>query len=213
MNKTKIYYFYDALCGWCYGFSPVIQSIYKEYNSHFDFEIISGGLKLGADVGPIGVVAPYIKAGAYKQVEQMCDVKFGDDFVCGPLEEGTIVLDSLTPAIALSIVKSKKPAEAFEFGGILHRALYVDGIDIGNIENYGPLAAQIGLDAGSFIYDMENPAYKALAEKDFAFTKSLGVNGFPTIIAERGNEMFALSRGYTTYEHVVGQLDKIIADH
>jgi len=25
-----LYYFYDALCGWCYGFSPVIAKLADE---------------------------------------------------------------------------------------------------------------------------------------------------------------------------------------
>ena len=209
MKKTKIYYFYDALCGWCFGFSPVIQRIYKEYHNEFDFEIVSGGMKLGADVGPIGVVAPYIKAGAYKQVEQTCNVKFGDDFVCGPLEEGTIVLDSLKPAIALSIVKTQKPESAFVFSDLLHRALYVDGDDIGELSNYSKYAVEIGLDSFAFIRDMENPSFNELAERDFAFTKSLGINGFPTMVAEKEESAFLISRGFTSYQDLVNQLNLI----
>ena len=122
-DKIKVLYFYDALCGWCYGFSLVIKEVKTAYDDKFDFEIISGGLRLGDAVGPIGEVAPYIKAGAYKTVEQTCGVKFGDDFVNGPLQEGTMILNSLQPAIALAIVKKLKPKKAFEFSSILHLSL------------------------------------------------------------------------------------------
>ena len=66
MPKTKILYFYDALCGWCFGFSTVIERLKSEFGHEFDFEIVSGGLSLGKKSGPIGEVSPYIKGGAYK---------------------------------------------------------------------------------------------------------------------------------------------------
>ncbi len=63
MKKGKLIYVYDALCGWCYGFSPVISKIHKEYKDSLEFEVISGGMILGDRIGPIGEVASYIKTG------------------------------------------------------------------------------------------------------------------------------------------------------
>ena len=39
-----VIYCYDAYCGWCYGFSPVIKQIAEEYKDHFDIEVLSGGM-------------------------------------------------------------------------------------------------------------------------------------------------------------------------
>jgi protein-disulfide isomerase-like protein with CxxC motif len=39
--KPKIIYCYDAYCGWCYGFSPVIQQIWQTHKDQFDFETLS----------------------------------------------------------------------------------------------------------------------------------------------------------------------------
>ena len=76
-GKFSIIYVYDALCGWCYGFSPVIKQVFEKYQAQFDFEVISGGMILGERQGPIGEVAAYIK-GAYKTVEDTTGVKFGE---------------------------------------------------------------------------------------------------------------------------------------
>jgi putative protein-disulfide isomerase len=42
--KPKIIYCYDAYCGWCYGFSPVIKELWLKHREQFDFETISGGM-------------------------------------------------------------------------------------------------------------------------------------------------------------------------
>src|SRR5580704_12530891 len=56
-----IYYCYDAYCGWCYGFSPVITRLFAEYRSTIAFEVLSGGMILPAAPQPIGVMAGYIR--------------------------------------------------------------------------------------------------------------------------------------------------------
>lgn len=208
-DKTKILYFYDALCGWCYGFSPVIAKIYEAFQDKFDFEIISGGLKVGAQVGPIGEIAPYIKEGAYKRVEEMSGVKFGDAFINGPMEEGTMILNSIPPAIALAIVKEKAPKKAFEFGAILHRAIYFDGMHPEDIGAYGKYAEFIGFDAASFVEDMSKPIYQELAQRDISFTQKLGINGFPTMVAVKGNEGRIITRGYSNFESIASALNAL----
>ncbi|MEO0468560.1 MAG: DsbA family protein [Bacteroidota bacterium] len=208
-EKTTILYFYDALCGLCYGFSPVIQKIYQENQEQFDFHIISGGLKLGEAVGPIGVVAPYIKAGAYKTVEEKCGVKFGEAFVNGPMEKGDMIFNSEPPAIALAIVKEKMPEQAFAFGSILHQAIYVDGMHPEDLPAYVPYAAKIGLDGEAFIAEMAQPHYLEAAKKDFAMARHFGINGFPAMVGIKGDSAFLISHGYMAYEALTARLNTL----
>ena len=83
----KIIYVYDALCGWCYGFSPVMEQFYRKQHDAVDFEVISGGMITGSRMGPIGEVAPYIRW-AYKEVEEKTRVTFGEAFLKQVLEDG-----------------------------------------------------------------------------------------------------------------------------
>jgi len=46
MNPTLIYC-YDAYCGWCYGFSPVIKKIAEDYKDIFDIGVFCGGMMIG----------------------------------------------------------------------------------------------------------------------------------------------------------------------
>lgn len=76
----RIIYCYDAYCGWCYGFSPVIKTIYEKYKDQFEFETISGGMIPVESTQHIGVISNYI-LDAYKTVENMTGVKFGEDYL------------------------------------------------------------------------------------------------------------------------------------
>jgi putative protein-disulfide isomerase len=146
----KLLYFYDALCGWCYGFSPVIQKAYEEYKDKMEFEVVSGGMIIGQRIGPIGHVAPYIKT-AFKDVESASGVKFGEKFINDVLEEGSTVFSSIKPGIALTVFKSYHPEKQVEFARRLHKAVYYDGIEPDKISSYKYLAEEYGMDPDEFI--------------------------------------------------------------
>lgn len=210
-NNMHLYYFYDALCGWCFGFSPVITQVRENFQTKLDFEIISGGLALGERAGPIGLVAPYIKAGAYKEVERRCGVSFGKAFVEGPLEEGTMILNSLPPAIALSIVKQHHPDKAFEFGSLLHEAIYVEGVHPEDIEGYAPYAERIGMDSATFIAYLSDPKFEALAKQDFELTQRMGIGGFPSLVGIKNDSAYVISRGYESFPAIEAKLHSFLA--
>ena len=67
---NTIIYCYDAYCGWCYGFSPVIRRLSHEYAHQLNFEVLSGGMILHEKPLAISVTARYIQ-NAYKKVEEL----------------------------------------------------------------------------------------------------------------------------------------------
>src|SRR5687768_1092671 len=78
--KWVVYYCYDAYCGWCYGFSPVIHRLAKEYENTIEIEVLSGGMILPASPRPISVTASYIQQ-EYVSVEERTGIKFGKDYL------------------------------------------------------------------------------------------------------------------------------------
>lgn len=209
-SRPKIVYYFDALCGWCYGFSPVITKVREKYADRFDFEIVSGGLSLGNNSGPIGEVAPYIKAGAYKDVEKASGVTFGDAFVNGTLEQGTMVLNSVPPGTALAIVKELAPDRAFEYATMLHRGIYVDGMEPEDRTWYGRYAERIGLDAADFDARMEDPTSEGKAFADFQRAHNSGVRGFPTVVLVQDGQSTILTRGFVDLRTFEGILQRYI---
>jgi putative protein-disulfide isomerase len=212
-SNVKLIYYYDALCGWCYGFSSVMSKINKRYVDRLTIEVISGGLFLGNRVGLLNEVAPYIKAGAYKSVEGRTGVKFGDSFLKDVYGEGKIVLDSLPPAIAMCIVKEKFPEKEFEFAEMLLHAVYFDGINPTNIDEYIKYAEKIGFDKEVFFAKMKDDKYQVLAGKEFKKFKTTHFSGMPTLVLETEGKQVVLTSGYTDFENLKSQLDQFLNNH
>lgn len=210
-EQTRLIYIFDALCGWCFGFSPVMARVAREYGDRVSIKVVSGGLRLGDQVGPIGQVAPYIRW-AYKEVEKTCGVQFGEAFIKGPLASGDMVMNSLQPAIALSIINAHKPEHALAFAARLHHMIYVAGKAPEDVASYLPYVREVGYDPVAFSREMQEPEWKARAEADFSFAQQVGATGFPTLLLERDGRTQRLFSGYVPYERLKPVLDSLLAN-
>lgn len=212
MATKKLIYFYDALCGWCYGFSPVIQELYQQASDSIAFEVVSGGMVLGEREGPIGEVAPYIKD-VYRQVEHTTGVTFGEPFLQGILEEGTTRFSSWYPAVAMAIVQDLQPGSDLAFACALQKAIYHDGKPPAEPDTYRTLAHSFDLDPEKFVLYLEQKMYHEKAQEQFDRTAKFRIGGFPTLVLELDDEYFVLTRGYMSLEVVQFRLEQVLKAH
>jgi len=201
MSPT-LYYCYDAYCGWCYGFSPVIRRVFNEYRGQLAFEVLSGGMILPEEPRHIGVMAPYIQK-AYKMVEERTGIKFGKEWlwhIMNP-EESDWYPSSEKPAIALCIFKDYYHDLAIPFAAELQVALHYEGRDLCDDEAYRHLIEKYAIPAEEFYAKLHSEEYKEKAYYEFALVKQLQVTGFPAVFLQVSESKFyLLSRGYTDYE-------------
>ena len=205
-----IYYCYDAYCGWCYGFSPVIRRIYEEYRDRFAVEVLSGGMILPEEPQPIGVMAPYIQK-AYKVVEERTGIRFGEDWrwhIFHP-EDSDWYPNSEKPAIALCVFKDYYPDLAVLFACELQYALHGEGRDLTDDEAYRHLLEKYRIPEKDFYQKLHEPAYKEKAYEEFALVRQLRVTGFPTVFLQVSDSKFyQLTRGYADYETVKKSIEQ-----
>jgi putative protein-disulfide isomerase len=210
--KPLVIYCYDAYCGWCYGFSPVITRLFQSYKHRCDFEVLSGGMIPAENPAHIGKMAGYI-AQAYKQVEAHTGVRFGDDYlwhIHNP-DKSDWFPASEKPAIALSILKEKHRDHAIDFAADLQFALHCEGRDLCDDEAYRHLLKKYNLDEADFYQKLHDPLFQEMAYYDFALCKQLQVTGFPSVLVQAGEQKFyAIARGYTPYAEMNDRLEKVL---
>lgn len=211
MGRSKIIYVYDALCGWCYGFSKVIHACYENHRNDFDFEVLSGGMMTGERVGSINQIAPFIKS-AYKTIEETTGIKFGEAYL-KHLEEGTMILNSEKPSIALSVFKSLLPEQAIPFVHDLQDAIYFDGKDPNENDLYRYLAVNYGIDPDEFEEKLGIEKFKDEAYYDFALAKQLQVQGYPAVLIQTGERNFYLiAKGYTDMDTLETRIKNVMEE-
>jgi len=211
----RIIYCYDAYCGWCYGFSPVIKTIYEKYKNQFEFETISGGMIPVESTQHIGVIANYI-LDAYKTVENMTGVKFGEDYlwhIKNP-DQSDWHPNSEMPAIAMAIFRDIFPDRTIEFAADLQYSLYEEGRDLTDPEAYRHLLIKYEIEVNQFYDNLKSDEYKDKANYDFTLIKQLNVNGFPTAFLQVDEtKLYMITRGYSDLVSIEKRIIDILAEN
>jgi putative protein-disulfide isomerase len=212
--QPGIYYCYDAYCGWCYGFSPVIKKIAEEYKDKLFFEVLSGGMIPAENPQPIAATAGYISK-AYKAVEELTGIQFGSDYLwhINNPDQSDWFPHSEKAAVALSIFKEFYPEQQVAFAADMQYALHFEGRDLTDNEAYRHLLEKYSIDANDFYIKLKSEEYKEKALYEFSLCKQLKVTGFPAVLMQAGETKFYLvARGYTTYADMKTRIDNILAE-
>lgn len=213
MGKTVLYC-YDAYCGWCYGFSPVIKRIAENYKESFSFEVLSGGMIITDTPRHIGLTAGYIKE-AYKRVEEYTGIKFGQDYlwhIFNP-DLSDWFPSSEKPAIALCVFKEYYPEQQVEFASDLQFALHYEGRDLCDKEAYRYILEKYQIPATEFYEKMDSDEYKEKAYYEFALCKQLMVTGFPAVLLQvNESKFYLLAKGYTDYDSLQETIESVLAE-
>ncbi|MEJ7626692.1 MAG: DsbA family protein [Ferruginibacter sp.] len=213
MEKPTLIYCYDAYCGWCYGFRPVINKIALEYSENLDMEVLSGGMVIPEKKVHIRSTASYIQK-AYKYVEELTGVKFGKDYLwhINNPEDSDWYPHSEKPAIALCIIKDYYPNRAIEIASDIQTALYAEGRDLTDDQAYLLIIEKYGIQPEVFFQKLISEEFKDAAYYEFSLVKQLEVDGFPAVFIQTGELKFHLvAKGFSEYETIKKRIDSVLA--
>ena len=213
MSVTLIYC-YDAYCGWCYGFSNIIQKVFKKYKTQVYFEVLSGGMVLPENPVPIANTASYIKS-ASRKVEELTGIKFGEDYLwhINNPDKSDWFPNSEKAAIALCIFKEIYPEQQVAFASDLLYALNFEGRDLTDNESYKHLLAKYKIDENLFYEKLKSDLYKDKAHYEFSLCKQLKVSGFPMVFIQ-ANELkfYLISKGYSSFENIDDRIKNVLKE-
>lgn len=200
---------YDALCGWCYGFGPVLLRLEEKYGHLMRFEIISGGMITGKSVGPLANMAGFISQ-AYPVVEQHSGIKFGQGFLEN-LKNGTAVFSSLEPGNVLTVLKEMAPNEQVRAAHEIQCLIYDAGINPVDYPAYRPVFENRGLDWNLALSRLKSAETSQLTVHEFSQVHSWGIRGFPaSLLDSGGNKLQGIANGFLPFEELESRLLKYI---
>jgi putative protein-disulfide isomerase len=167
--------------------------------------VITGGMVIGDQIGPIGKISQFLK-GATARVTQRTGAVFSSLFLDTILTEGTQILSSMEPSIAVQICKAEKPERIFDFMTELHKDIYISGLKTAIPTDYARLAEKMGFDEKIFINELTENKFKQMAMQDFQEAAALGVDSYPAVLISIDGVVRELARGYMKWN----DLEKLI---
>lgn len=198
-SRPIIHYAFDPLCGWCYGFGPVIASLQAKYAGAIEVRPLVGGMAVGDRAMPLAEGYGYIK-GALGDVERATGIRFGDGFR-QLLDEGTYYYDSLPPCRAMVAFAAvvADPVAQVAYAERLQRAIFFEGKGLNDLRLLAELAAPEVSPSND--YEAFAEAYASeqnLPETVAAFERAhgYGVRGFPSLVLEVAGQTQVIARGF-----------------
>lgn len=209
--RPRLVYVYDALCPWCYAFTPVVQALVRHYGDQFDHEVISGGMVRGDQVREIGgeEEARELRE-SYRSITSLTGAQFGEAFF-NNVATRRRRLDSEPPAIALAAFRMIAPERSqLDLAHALLRENFWEGGDPTSEAFYRAIAEKLGLDPEAFLDAMGTDEARDLALYDFSLARQLGADAFPRLYLQTAEDyLYLVSRGYSAFDDVQRIIDEI----
>lgn len=206
--KTKIYYVMDTMCGWCYGFSDVINQVHDKYKSDFDFTVVPAGMWIDENVKTMDSSLSHFMKTHNVTISKLTGKKFGNEFEKNILESNGVVLDSLPGAKAVAIMQTVKKEKTFDYLKEIQNAFYVNGKDTNDWNFYATIACPFGVSKELFEKEYFSDANSKTVKDYFALADQLGVATYPSVVAIIDGKAKLFSQGYIQLSEL-----EVILDH
>ena len=208
MKTQKLIYVMDPYCGWCYGNSANINTIYNLFKDKYNIDFVVGGMWLGqnAPKGGKGLAEFIEKDGA--RVSKKTGASIGKAYY-SLTKDRSYTFSSLEPCAAIVLVKELNPEKAFLFAKNIQELLFIEGQKLHELSSYEPLLKALDIEINTF---GKNWLSKDNLDKTRAEFKraSLLVNGFPTLVLQDSENETIIASGYFEKEAIIKELNDML---
>lgn len=180
---VTIHYFYDPMCGWCYGATPLIAALAENKDVALHFH--AGGM---IDNTLIAASFRQHILASDTQIAQLTGMPFAAAYKQRIKAEKNVIFDSYLPIQAIVAAKEQGITEYTTLSAI-QQCHYVKGLPVNELTTLVTIAEQLGVDAKQFKTDILANKQPTLAHIAHSKTMmaTLAVQGFPTLLIETAN--------------------------
>lgn len=204
MNAPILWYFADPMCSWCWGFSPVIETLRDDYRARMKIALVLGGLR--HETAPMTATQREDILHHWRAVQARTGQPFRFD---GALPQG-FVYDTEPACRAVVTIGGIDPARIFPLFKAIQSAFYAGGRDVTQAGVLADLAAELGVDARTFLRDFDSDAARARTQAHFRQARQAGVRGFPTLIVQQDAQLDTVCNGCQPLDTVRAAIERCL---
>ncbi|MBW8184892.1 DsbA family protein [Shewanella nanhaiensis] len=193
-SKPKLYYIYDPMCSWCWGYAPTwhkLKTALEESGITVKYKL--GGLAPDSDEPMPEEMQVFLEQTWHKISAQLGTV-FNYDFwqQCQPRR-------STYPACRAALIAREHNLEQAMLQGI-QTAYYLEAKNPSDLETLTDIAISIGLDSTEFIKQMHSEKLNQKLMSEIASTRQLPIQGFPSLVLVHNNQVTPIQINYQNWQ-------------
>ncbi|ABV85858.1 DsbA family protein [Shewanella pealeana] len=208
MNLANLYYVYDPMCSWCWGYRPTwlalqskLQITYPELNIEYRL----GGLAPDSDE-PMPDDMQHFLQRTWLQIAEQLDTQFNFDFWqnCQPRR-------STYPACRAALLARDVGLEQ-EMILAIQQAYYLEAKNPSDTEILVTLAGELGLDETLFTKALLSETTKVKLDEEVSRSRHLPIEGFPSLVLLVNGEFFLIELDYQNWQTSYKQIRALLTD-
>ncbi|WEM45871.1 DsbA family protein (plasmid) [Photobacterium sp. DA100] len=202
LSKVKLYYVYDPMCSWCWGYKPTWNQISEGISDEVEIIYVVGGLAPDSDVPMPEVMQQQIKA-YWKKIEDYLGTQFNYDFWVNNTPRR-----STYPACRAILAARAQGAELAMLN-VIQEAYYLNAKNPSDNDVLLNLAQGLGLDITQFKAQFLSEQTHQRLLDEIAFARSIGGNSFPSLLIEVEGRIIQIPIDYQDAEATIIQIRRV----
>ncbi|MBI3431517.1 MAG: DsbA family protein [Hydrogenophilales bacterium] len=192
------------MCSWCWGFSPVIETLRDDYRARMKIALVLGGLR--HESAPMTAAQRADILHHWHEVHARTGQPFRFD---NALLDG-FVYDTEPACRAVVTVGGIDPGQIFPLFKAIQTAFYAGGRDVTQPGVLTDLAAGLGMERHAFLDTFDSDAARARTQAHFRQARQAGVRGFPTLIVQQDAQLDTVCNGCQPLDTVRAAIERCL---
>ena len=202
--NATLYYIYDPMCSWCWGFRPVWQQVRAALKDQVEIVYVAGGLAPDSDEPMDAAMRDYLQQ-TWRRVSKHCGVTFNFDF----WTRNTPVR-STYPSCRATLVAREYGREVTMYERI-QRFYYREAGNPSDYANLYELGKELGIPREEFIARIHSAAIERQLQTEIALAEALGAQGYPSVVLKIGDAAHLIEHSYTDVAANLQQIEALLA--
>lgn len=203
MPKPVLYYIYDPMCSWCWGYKPTWDLLQKKLERVLNIQSLVGGLAPDSNVPMPEHMQNFLQQ-IWRKISCQLGTEFNFDFwsQCNPKR-------STYPSCRAVLVARHFQKEQ-EMCLAIQEAYYLHAKNPSDINTLVKIADSIGLDSDLFEQQINSKGLKEELLNEIKKVRQMSVQSFPSLVLAVGTQLHPIRIDYKNWQTSHDVIVKII---
>lgn len=203
MNKPILYYVYDPMCSWCWGYRDSWLKLADALENKVFIRYQLGGLAPDSNV-EMPISLQHTLRGIWHQINAQLGTSFNFDFwdICSPRR-------STYPASRACLIARNNDKEG-EMLFAIQEAYYLQAKNPSLNDTLVDLAENIGFDKLTFEMQLRDDILNEALLKEISDSRKLPIQGFPSLVLALGERVIPIEINYLNWQVTYSEITKLV---
>ncbi|MCL1056700.1 DsbA family protein [Shewanella gelidimarina] len=192
MNLATLFYVYDPMCSWCWGYKPTWSLLENQLKQQFPdlaIEYRLGGLAADTDE-PMPQEMQVFLQQTWQRISEQLGTQFNFNFwtECQPKR-------ATYPACRAILLARDAGLEA-EFYLAVQQAYYLEAKNPSDNTTLVDIASKLAMDGEAFATALNSDLTKSRLQQEISQTRRLPIQGFPSLVLALNGDLILIELDY-----------------